>query len=79
MENTIETEGYVMSLKEDRVTVYFPDLEFCDRFDILSNRLEDIDNEIMEEMLKEQRSKITIMGKLKVKIGKKGNKLMYVF
>jgi len=74
--HTIQTEGYVISLKEDRVTVYFPELEFCDRFDILSNRLDDIDT---EQMLETQRSKITILGKLLVTIAKRNGKLVYNF
>lgn len=74
--HTIQTNAYVISLKDDRVMVYFPELDFCDRFNILTNKLDNIDT---EKMLEEQRNKITILEKLLVTVAKKDNKLIYNF
>ena len=78
LKQTTEYEGYVVNFNpnNDMVTMYFPALKFCDKFDILPRRLNDINN---EEMLKRQRDKIKKFENIKVCISKKDRKLIYSF
>ena len=68
------TDGYVCNYKDGIVTVYFPELDFCDRFHILPYHLRDNNEEFWK-----QHAKVKILGKLKVTIAKKGSQLIYNF
>lgn len=72
--NTIQTQGYVVNYFNGKVTVYFPELDFCDKFNIVPFHLKD-----NEDIFWKQHAKITQLKELNVTIAKKGNRLVYNF
>lgn len=71
---TIQTEGYVCNYKNGFVTMYFPELDFCDKFHILPSTVRD-----NKEKFEEQEAKIKLLEKINVIIAKKNDKLIYSF
>lgn len=74
LKETKTTNGYVINFYNDKVTCYFPDFDFCDKFLIVPHKLKD-----NQEIKEKQRNKIKKLGVLEVTIGKVGNKLIYNF
>lgn len=74
LKHTIQIDGYVVNYNEGKITVYFPKLDFCDKFHILPFHLINNNNLFLKQV-----SKIKQLGKLNITIAKKENKLIYNF
>lgn len=70
----IETDGYIVNFENDIITCYFPEINLCDKFDLIPRRLNDI---VTKTYLNEQRAKIKLLGNIRVTIAKKNNELIY--